>query len=248
MDTKRLETIRFTALDHVQRYNLACPSSTTCRSRHERSLLRLREPCTREVLRDRRFVLEVTRCSEGAAATYAFDLLKAAIDAALLELLIDPCKKRLAGSRAFVQEANKAIGPGPQNGRPRQSVAKNRSKSDGHRSMRLTERKRILIDIHRALYLGAISASPPDYLSLIQTLLEIAKEDIYDIARYDVCGTDAKFPLPPCRGVVFNEAGWERARVRVRCRQRLLCGAGILPAVCAAWKAAPQLDTHVHPV
>jgi len=165
MDTKRLETIRITALQHVQRYNLAYPSSTTCRPRHERSLLRFREPCTRELLRYRRFASKVTRRSEGAAPIYAFDLIEAAIDAALLELLIDGCKKRLAGSRAFVEEANKAMRPGP--------ALKNRSRSKGYESMKLTERKRIFIDIRRAQHPEATFASPPDHLSLMQAVLNL---------------------------------------------------------------------------
>ena len=182
MDTKCLETTRITASKHVQRCTPSCPSSTTCRYGHERSLLRFRKPCTREVLRDRRFAFKVARRREDAAAIYAFDLIGAANDAALIELLLDGCKKRQAGSSAFAEEASKANGPGPENGSPRQSVARNRSRSDGHRSMRLTERKRILIDIRRAQHPGATLASPPDHLSLI---LEVDKENIYDVALHD---------------------------------------------------------------
>ena len=190
MDARKLETTRIAALQHVQRCTPTCPSSTSCRFRRARRTLREGgKPCTHARAWYTRFVLEVERiygcsvyaCAAGTAA--AFDLLQAAIDAALPELLIDRRTRRQAGSRAFVQEANKANGPGPQNGSPRQSVAKNRSRSDGHRSMRLTERKRILIDIHRALHLGAISASPPAQLSL--TELETRKEDTYDVVLYD---------------------------------------------------------------
>ncbi len=155
MDTKNLEMIGITAQQHVQRCTPTYPSSTTCRSRHERSLLRLHEPYTRELLRYRRFVFKVTRGSEGAAPMYAFDLLRPAIDVALFELLIGRCTKRLAGWRAFVEEADKAIEPGPTNRNrgPLQGVAKlpkgaetclyplsSRSRSQGYRSMKLTER------------------------------------------------------------------------------------------------------------
>jgi len=185
MDTKRLETIRITALDHVQRCRPTHPSSTTCRSRHERSLLRFREPCTRELLRYRRFASKVARGSEGAAPIYAFDLIEAAIDAALFDLLIDGCKKRLAGYRAFVEEANKAMRPGPQNRIPRQPVANRRSRSDGYQSMKLTERKHIFIDIRRSQHPEATFASPPVQLSLAELNLAytIDKEDIYDPNR-----------------------------------------------------------------
>ena len=181
MDAKRLGTTRNTAPRRVQRCTQSCLLSATCRHWHERSLLRFSEPCTPEVLRDRRFVLEVERRREDAAAIYAFDLIGAANDVALTELLLDSGKKCQADSRALIEEANKAERPGPLNGSPRQSVAKNRSRSDGQRSMRLTERKRLLIDFRRAPHHGAISASPPAHISLTQTA---AKENTYDIARH----------------------------------------------------------------
>jgi len=173
MDTKRLETIRITALQHVQRCRPTYPSSTTCRYGHERSLLRLHEPWTPKCLRYRRFVFKVTPDSEGAAPIYAFDLLQAAIDAALLELLLDGCTKRLAGFRAFVEEANKAMRPGPQNRIPRQRVANRRSRSGVLRSMKLTERKHIFIDISRSQHPEATYTSPPEHLSLMQTVLNL---------------------------------------------------------------------------
>jgi len=107
MDTKNLETIRLAALKHVQRCTPTCPSSTTCRFRHKRKHLRNGEPCMHEFLHYRRFVLEVTQ------GQTAFDLMQAATDAALLDLLIDGCKKRLADWRALVEEANLAEQPGP---------------------------------------------------------------------------------------------------------------------------------------
>ena len=76
MDTKRLETIRITALDHVQRCRPTYPSSTTCRYWHARKTLRSREPCTRELLRYRRFAFEVTRGSEGAAPIWGWRLAR----------------------------------------------------------------------------------------------------------------------------------------------------------------------------
>jgi len=214
MDTKRLETIRITALQHVQRYNLAYPSSTTCRSWHERSLLRYGDPCTPKSLWDTRFAFKVTRGSEGAVPIYMFDLLQAAIDAALIELLIDGCKKRLADCRAFVEEANKAMRPGP--------ALKNRSRSGVLRSMKLTERKHIFIDISRSQHPEATCTSPPAELSLadfrfMQSVLELDKEDIYDIARHD-----SDSPEPNSLSL------WERARVRV---ERL------------RWPLAPAIST-----
>ncbi len=175
MDARKLETTRKTAIDPVQRCTPACPSSTSCRFRRARRKLREGgKPCTREVLPYTRFVLEVERiygcsvyaCAAGTAT--AFDLLQAANDAAPFELLLDRCTRCQADLRAFAEEASKAERPGPLNGRPRPSVAKDRSRSDGRRSMRLTERKRILIDIHRALHPGATCASPPAELSLAE--------------------------------------------------------------------------------
>ncbi len=183
MDTRKLETIRITALHHVQRCTPTYPSSTSCQYRHaHRKLREGGKPCTHARAWYTRFVLEVERiyscsvyaCAAGTAA--AFDLLQAAIDAALPELLIDRCTRRLAGSSAFVQEANKALRPGPLNGRPRPSVAKNRSGSDGQRSMRLTERKRILIDIRRSQHPDATYASPPVHLSLTAPNLDLVVE------------------------------------------------------------------------
>jgi len=69
MDTKNLELIRITALKHVQRCRPTCPSSTICRYRHKRKNLRTDEPCMREYLQYRRFVLEVTQ------GHTAFDLI-----------------------------------------------------------------------------------------------------------------------------------------------------------------------------
>ena len=177
MDARKLETTRKTAIDPVQRCTPACPSSTSCRFRRARRKLREGgKPCTHARAWYTRFVLEVERSSEGAAPIFAFDLLQAANDAALLELLLDGCTKRQADLRAFAEEASKAERPGPLDGRPRQSVAKNRSRSDGRRSMRLTERKRILIDIRRAQHPGATFASPPAELSLAKPNLDSAVE------------------------------------------------------------------------
>ena len=180
MDVEKLEKIRNAAIDHVQRCTPSCPSSTSCRYRRARKTLREGgKPCAREILRYRRFALEVTQ------GQTAFDLLQTANDTALTELLLDGFKKCQAASSAFAEEASKALRPGPLNGRPRQSVAKNRSRSQGPSSMRLTERKRILIDLRRALHHGATFASSPAHLSLtdstiIQTALEVGKENIYD--------------------------------------------------------------------
>ncbi len=179
MDARKLETTRKTATDPVQRCTPACPSSTSCWFRRARSKLREGgKPCTREILPHTRFVLEVERifaCAAGTAAPIyacdagtaaAFDLPQSANDTVLFELLLERRTRFQAGSSAFAEEASKALRPGPLNGRPRQSVAKNRSRSLGPSSMRLTERKRILIDIRRALPLGATFASPPAHLSL----------------------------------------------------------------------------------
>ena len=234
MDTRKLETIRITALHHVQRYNLAYPSSTSCQYRHARRKLREGgKPSTHARAWYTRFVLEVERiysssvyaCSAGTAA--AFDLLQAAIDAALLDLLIDGCTRRLAGCRAFVEEANKAMRPGPQNRKPRHGVAKRRSRSDGYQSMKLIERKHIFIDISRSQHPEATCASPPAELSLAECgmgilpmnhgrdaratrdqlpilgLYKTSKEDIYDVARHTGDSQElaaTKFPLSPAEG------------------------------------------------
>ncbi len=194
MDTRKLETTRDTALKYVQRCTPSCPSSTSCRFRRARRKLREGgKPCTHARAWYRRFVLEVERvygcsvyaCDAGTAA--AFDLLQAANDTALTELLLDGFKKCQAASSAFAEEASKALRPGPLNGRPRQSVAKNRSRSQGPSSMRLTERKRILIDLRRALHLGATFASSPAHLSLtelMETVLAVGKENTYDLAHH----------------------------------------------------------------
>ncbi len=191
MDAKCLETIRITALEHVQRCTPTCPSSTTCRYGHERSLLRFSEPSIPQVLRDCRFASKVARIYGCSAFAAPFDLVEPANDAALIELLLDGCTKRQAGSRALIEEANKANRPGPNNGRPRPSVAKNRSRSQGPSSMRLTERKRILIDIRRALHLGATFTSPPAHLSL-----ETGQEDIYDMTCVAQTPSAVYMPVP----------------------------------------------------
>ena len=174
MDTKSLELIRITALKHVQRCRPTCPSSTICRYRHKRKNLRTDEPCMREYLQYRRFVLEVTQ------GHTAFDLMEAAMDAALLGLLIDRCSKRLAGCRALIEEANKAVEPGPgaqASFRPEVNVL-----------MRLIWRKNKLIDKCRALRHDATDASPPEELSLcefMQGVMEVGKEDIYEAVRHE---------------------------------------------------------------
>jgi len=138
MDARKLETTRETALDPVQRCTPACPSSTSCRFRHARRKLREGgKPCTHARAWHTRFALKVPRiygcsvytCASGTADPR--DLAQAANDVALTELLIDGYKKCQADWRALIEEANKAERPGPLNGRPRQSVAKNRSRSDG---------------------------------------------------------------------------------------------------------------------
>lgn len=174
MDTKSLELIRVTALKHVQRCRPTCPSSATCRYRHKRKNLRNGEPCMREYLQYRRFVLDVTR------GQTAFDLMQATMDAALLDLLIDRCTKRLAGFRAFIEEANKAIGPGP--------AEQTSLRPEVNLLMRLIRRKNKLIDKCRALRPDATDASPPEQPSLaelMQTVLEVGKEDIYKAVRHN---------------------------------------------------------------
>ncbi len=175
MDDRKLETRRIAALQHVQRCTPTCPSSTSCRFRRARRKLREGgKPCTREILPHTRFALKVPRtygCSlyPRAILSLAYlragtadprDLAQTANDVALFELLLDGFKKCQADWRALIEEANKAERPGP--------ALRNRSGSEDRRSMRLTERKRILIDIRRALHHGATFASPPAHLSLIK--------------------------------------------------------------------------------
>ena len=179
MDAKSLETIRITAHDNIQRCRPTCPSSATCPYRHARKKKRNHEPCTRELLRYKWFVSEVTQGSEGAAPRYAFDLMQAAIDAALLDLLVGRCARRLAGYEAFVEEASKAIRPGPgaESLRPEVNLL-----------MRLIRRKNKLIDKCRALRHDATDASPPEQLSLcefMQGVMEVGKEDIYEAVRHE---------------------------------------------------------------
>ncbi len=165
MDARKLETTRDTALRHVQRCTPSCPSSTSCRYGHERSLLRFREPCTPEVLRDRRFVLEVERRREDAAAIYMFDLIGAANDAVLFELLLDRRTWCQADSRALVEEANLAEQPGPDGCRSRPGVATTDFRPEVGVLMRLMRRKNKLIDKCRAFRQAATDASSPDHLS-----------------------------------------------------------------------------------
>ncbi len=186
MDAKNLEKIRFTALKHVQRCTPACPLSTTCRFRHGRGKLRYGEPCTQEVLQYKRFVLEVTQSSDGAAPTYAFDLMQAAMDAALLDLLIDRCSRRLADWRALVEEANEAEQPGPGGRRSRSSVARTDFRPEVGVLMRLMRRKNKLIDKCRALRLAATDASSPEEPSLaefMQGIMEIGGQDLHDVIK-----------------------------------------------------------------
>ena len=188
MDARKLETTRDTALDHVQRCTPTCPLSTTCRFRHGRRKLRYGEPCTQEVLQFKRFVLEVTHDSDGAAPTYAFDLMQAAMDAALLDLLVDSCKKRLADWRAFVEEANEAEQPGPDGRRSRSDVAKTDFRPEVGVLMRLIRRKNKLIDRCRALRQAATDTSSPAEPSLcefMQGVMEVGKEDIYKAVRHE---------------------------------------------------------------
>jgi len=180
MDTKSLEMIRITALKHVQRCTPTCPSSTTCRYRHERKTLRNGGPCTHAPAWYRRFVIEVTRGSEAAAPIYAFDLMHAATDAALLDLLIDRCTQRLAGHEAFIEEANKATRPGP--------AATSTLRPEVNLLMRLIRRKHKLIDKCRALRHDATDASPPAEPSLcefMKAVLEVGREAIYDSVRHN---------------------------------------------------------------
>ncbi len=58
----------------------------------------------------------------------------------------------------------------------------------GPPQMKLIARKHRLIDKRRALRSDATDASPPEKLSLaelMQTALEVGKEDIYDAVRHD---------------------------------------------------------------
>ena len=182
MDTKNLEKIRFTAIKHVQRCTPTCPLSTSCRFRHGRGKLRYGEPCTQEVLQFKRFVLEVTHDSDGAAPTCAFDLMQAAMDAALLDLLVDRCARRLADWRALIEEANEAEQPGPEGRRSRQSVARTDFRPEVGVLMRLMRRKNKLIDRCRALCQAATDASSPDgsYAEFTQALWEYGGQDIHD--------------------------------------------------------------------
>ena len=172
MDARKLETTRDTALKYVQRCTPACPSSASCRFRRARRKLREGgRPCTREVLRYKRFVLEVTQ------GQTAFDLLQAAMDAALLDLLVDRCARRLAVSPAFVEEANKANRPGP--------GAEARLRPEVNMLMRLIRRKNKLIDKCRALRQDATNASPPEE---VPSLCELnarmwGGQDIHDAVK-----------------------------------------------------------------
>ena len=182
MDAKKLEKmkIRVTALRHVQRCTPTCPSRTTCRFRHGRTKLRDGEPCMCEVLQYKRFVLEVTH------GQTAFDLVQAAMDAALLDLLVDRCSRRLADWRALVEEANKAAQPGPEGRRPRPGVTKTDFRSEVGVLMRLMRRKNKLIDKCRALRQDATDASSPEELPLaefMQQVWEIGGQDIQDVIR-----------------------------------------------------------------
>ena len=185
MDARKLETTRDTALDHVQRCTPSCPLSTACRFRHGRRKLRYGEPCTQEVLQFKRFVLEVTHDSEGAAPIYAFDLMQAAMDAALIDLLIDRCSRRLADWRALVEEANEAEQPGPEGRRSRQSVARTDFRPEVGVLMRLMRRKNKLIDKCRALRQDATDTSSPggSLAEFTQALWEVGGQDIHDAAK-----------------------------------------------------------------
>jgi len=173
MDDRKLETTRDTALKYVQRCTPACPSSTSCRFRRARRKLREGgRPCTREVLRYKRFVLEVTQ------GQTAFDLLQAANDAALLDLLVDRCARRLAASSAFVEEANEALRPG--------SAAKTSHRPEVNMLMRLMRRKNKLIDKCRALRQDATDTSSPEDLPLatrMQMVWEIGGQQIHDAGK-----------------------------------------------------------------
>jgi len=193
MDAKTLEMIRITARKYVQRCTPTCPSSTTCRYRHERKHMRNRGPCTRELIRYRRFVLGVTR------GQTAFDLIQAAMDAALLDLLIDRCTQRLAGYDAFIEEANKANRPGPGARRPRHGVAQPSFRPEVNMLMRLIRRKHRLIDKCRALRHDATETSPPAELPLAQFMkgiMEVGKDAIYESVRHSNPETAESWTLP----------------------------------------------------
>ena len=132
MDTKNLELIRNTALEHVQRCMSTGRLSTTCRYRRRRpprGTPRNGGPCSREVRRFRRFVLEVTQGEKDgtmpkwdvrratAAGIYALDLMQSAMDAALLDLQIERCTKRLAAYETLLAgEATEGNRPGRNRG------------------------------------------------------------------------------------------------------------------------------------
>ncbi len=183
MDDRKLETTRDAALDHVQRCTPSCPSSTSCRFRRARSKLREGgKPCTREVLRYRRFVLEVT------GDKTSFDLIQAAADAALLDLLVDRCARRLAASSAFAEEASKALRPGPGGRRSRPGVTNTSHRPEVNMLMRLIRRKNMLINTCRALRQDATDTSSPEDVPLMdqplaefmQHIMEIGGQDIHD--------------------------------------------------------------------
>ena len=180
MDARKLETTRIAALDHVQRCTPTCPSSTSCRFRRARRKLREGgKPCTHARAWYTRFALKVPRIYGCSLYTCAFGtadprgLAQAANDAVLFELLLDRRTRCQADWRALIEEANKAERPGPLYGSPRQSVAKNRSRSEDRRSMKLSERKHIFIDIRRSQHPEATYTSPPEHLSLMQTVLNL---------------------------------------------------------------------------
>ena len=186
MDVTKLETTRNTAIDHVQRCKPACPSSTSCRFRHARRNLRERgKPRTHAPAWQTRFALKVPRTYGCSLYTCAYgtadprDLMQAATDTALTELLLDSGTWRQADWRALIEEANKAERPGPGYRRSRHGVIKDRSGSEDRRSMRLTERKHILIDMRRAMHPGAPVASPPAHLSLTDSRLIHQPRRIY---------------------------------------------------------------------
>jgi hypothetical protein len=98
--------------------------STTCRYRRRhtsRGTPRNGEPCSREVRRFLRFVLEVTQGgkdadSAAAAGTYALDLTQAVTDAAPTELLFGRLTTRPTADDGFFGEANEAHSPGRNRG------------------------------------------------------------------------------------------------------------------------------------
>ncbi len=184
MDDRKLETTRDTALRHVQRCTPACPSSTSCRFRHARRKLREGgKPCTHARAWYRRFVLEVERIYGCSAFAAAFDLLQAAADAALLDLLVDRCARRLAVSSAFIEEANEALRPGPAGRRSRPGVTKTDHRPEVNMLMRLMRRKNKLINTCRALRQDATDASSPEQPSLaefMQGIMEIGGQDLHD--------------------------------------------------------------------